>query len=142
MADIQLQRLFKVSAERLFEVVTSRRYLLDWIGHDGMTKPEDALDFSREGPWFVVMQDGEGARYKISGHVTHVDAPKSVGFTWGWHDPDDQRGPESHVTFTVHAVPQGAQLTIDHCNLDDSAQSQRHLAGWTASVDRLGALIP
>ncbi len=141
MADIQLQRTFGVSVERLFEVVTSRRYLLEWIGHDGMTKPEDDLDFSREGPWFVVMQGADGTRYKVSGQVTHVRAPSTVGFTWGWHDPDDKRGSESHVIFTVQPVPQGAQLTIDHCDLDDSPQSQRHLEGWTASVERLGALV-
>ena len=51
-------------------------------GPRGMHVPEHNLDFSRTGPWYSVMQNAEGQTYKVSGHVTHVDPPNSVGFTW------------------------------------------------------------
>ena len=62
-----------------------------------MHVPLHDLEFTRLGPWFSVMQNPEGGQYKVSGHVTHIDPPNSVGFTWAWHDKADARGTESHV---------------------------------------------
>ncbi|KAE9632243.1 SRPBCC family protein [Parasedimentitalea maritima] len=141
MSDLQLEREFQVSPERLFHWVTTPEKLLKWWGPEGMHVPEHDLDLSRTGPWYSIMQNDEGQQFKVSGQVTHVDAPKSVGFTWGWHDDEDLRGGESHVTFTVVSNNDGARLLIDHRDLDDSEQSARHEAGWTSSLRKLLAHI-
>ena len=141
MTDLRLEREFSVTPDRLFQWVSTPDKLLKWWGPEGMDVPEHNLDLSRTGPWFSIMRNGEGQQFKVSGHVTHVDAPKSVGFTWGWHDDDDQRGGESHVTFTVVASTSGARLLVDHRELDDSEQSTRHEAGWTSSLRKLAANI-
>jgi uncharacterized protein YndB with AHSA1/START domain len=141
MTDLRLEREFSVTPDRLFQWVSTPDKLLKWWGPEGMDVPEHNLDLSRTGPWFSIMRNDEGQQFKVSGHVTHVDAPKSVGFTWGWHDEDDQRGTESHVTFTVVASTSGARLLVDHRELDDSEQSTRHEAGWTSSLRKLAANI-
>lgn len=141
MTDLRLERDFSVSPERLFLWVTTPEKLLKWWGPEGMDIPEHDLDLSRTGPWFSIMRNGDGQQFKVSGHVTHVDAPKSVGFTWGWHDDNDQRGGESHVTFTVVASNDGARLLVDHRKLDDSEQSARHESGWTSSLRKLATNI-
>lgn len=141
MTDLRLEREFSVTPDRLFQWVSTPDKLLKWWGPEGMDVPEHDLDLSRTGPWFSIMRNDEGQQFKVSGHVTHVDAPKSVGFTWGWHDDDDQRGTESHVTFTVVASTSGARLVVDHRELDDSEQSTRHEAGWTSSLRKLAANI-
>lgn len=141
MSDLQLIRNYPVSQERLFEVVTSRAELVQWWGPETMHVPEDALDFTRTGPWFSVIVSDEGQRYKVSGQVTHVDVPNSVGFTWGWHDDADQRGRESHVTFTVEATDTGARLILDHRDLDDSEQSENHARGWTSALTKLDKIL-
>ena len=141
MTDLRLERDFSVTPERLFHWVTTPEKLLKWWGPEGMDVPEHDLSFNRTGPWFSIMRNNEGQRFKVSGHVTHVDAPKSVSFTWGWHDDADQRGSESHVTFTVVASTSGARLLVDHRELDDSEQSTRHEAGWTSSLRKLTANI-
>ncbi|NRB16882.1 MAG: SRPBCC domain-containing protein [Rhodobacteraceae bacterium] len=141
MTDLRLERDFSVTPEHLFHWLTTPEKLLKWWGPEGMHVPEHDLDLSRTGPWFSIMRNDEGQNFKVSGQVTHVEAPKSVGFTWGWHDDDDQRGTESHVTFTVVATEAGARLLIDHRALDDSAQSARHEAGWTSSLRKLAANI-
>lgn len=140
MPDLRLEREFPVSPETLFTYLTTTDGLLQWWGHDGMTIPEHNLDFSRPGPWFSVMLTDEGNRMKLSGQVTHVDPPRSVGFTWGWHDPQDVRGPESHVTLTVSATETGARLVLDHVDLPDAETVESHGRGWAAILQRLARI--
>ncbi|NOE35078.1 MULTISPECIES: SRPBCC domain-containing protein [unclassified Ruegeria] len=140
MADLKLERDFPVSPEDLFAWISDGSRLLQWWGPERMHVPEHNLDFSRTGPWYSVMENGEGQRYKVSGHVTHVDPPKSVGFTWGWHDDQDQRGNESHVTLSVAATSTGSRLTLDHKELADAEAAANHNQGWTSSLRKLEAL--
>ncbi|MCE8553332.1 SRPBCC domain-containing protein [Ruegeria pomeroyi] len=141
MADLRLEREFAVTPEALFAWVSNGAKLLQWWGPEGLHVPADQhdLDFTRLGPWFSVMVNGAGDRYKVSGHVTHVKPPQSVGFTWGWHDDDDRRGPESHVMFIVEPCVKGARLILDHRELGDDEMSLRHEAGWTSSLRKLEA---
>lgn len=131
MSEVQIVRDFDVSPERLFRAVTEQAEVLNWWGHDGMTFPDVALDFSRKGPWHSEMIGADGTRYRMSGQVTHVSPPRSVGFTWSWQYPEAMRAPESHVTFTVDGTGTGARLTIDHRDLPDDDRAARHETGWT-----------
>lgn len=140
LQDVRLEREFPVSAETLFRFVSTPEGLTQWWGPEGLTVPEHALDFSRKGPWFSVMVNDEGQRFKVSGHVTHVDPPKSVGFTWAWHDENDKRGFESHVTLTVTPTDRGAHLVIDHRGLPDEEAAENHTKGWTSSLRKLDRL--
>ncbi len=139
MADLKLEREFPVSPETLFAWISDGAKLLRWWGPEGVHVPEHDLDFSRTGPWSSVMQNDEGKQFKVSGHVTHVDPPKSVGFTWAWHDDQDKRGAESHVTFSVAATQTGARLTVDHRELADAEVAANHEMGWTSSLRKLQA---
>ncbi|MFW8634014.1 SRPBCC family protein [Cribrihabitans pelagius] len=141
MSALQLQRHFPVSAEALFDWVTTPEKLLKWWGPEGMHVPEHDLDLSRTGPWYSIMQNGEGERYHVSGQVTHVTPPQSVGFTWAWHDDDGARGAESHVTFTVAAAGEGALLVIDHHDLPDGEAAARHEEGWSSTLRKLEAAL-
>ncbi|WP_170451470.1 SRPBCC family protein [Ruegeria arenilitoris] len=141
MADLKLARDFPVSAETLFAWISEGTRLLQWWGPEGVEVPEHDLDFSRLGPWYSVMVNGEGQRFKVSGHVTHVDPPNSVGFTWGWHDDQDQRGAESHVTLAVEPTDTGARLILDHRDLGDDDVSANHESGWTSSLRKLEARL-
>ncbi|MEE2946467.1 MAG: SRPBCC domain-containing protein [Pseudomonadota bacterium] len=141
MPDIRLEREFNVTQERLFDFVTKRASVLEWFGYEGMTFPADEMDFSRTGPWFLEMVSKEGNTMKLSGHVTHVDRPKTVGFTWGWHDPEDKRGPESHVMFTVMETAKGAKLIIDHRELPDEEAATGHNSGWTYALGTMTRIL-
>ena len=141
MADLKLERDFPVSPEVLFAWVSDGAKLLQWWGPEGLHVPEHDLDFSRIGPWYSVMQNGEGQQFKVSGHVTHIDRPKSVGFTWAWHDDQDQRGAESHVTFSVTATNSGSRLVVDHRELVDAESATNHNEGWTSSLRKLTAQV-
>ncbi|HEX9859413.1 MAG TPA: SRPBCC domain-containing protein [Paracoccaceae bacterium] len=141
MPDLTLERDFDLSPARLFAFITSPEGLLQWWGPEGMTLPESALDFTRTGPWFSVMQGAEGQRHHVSGHVTHVDPPHSVGLTWAWHDPAGARGPESHVTLTVKPAGKGARLVLEHRELATAEAATRHGEGWTSTLNKLARVL-
>ena len=141
MPSLTIERRFKAAPERVFAFVSQTEHLLKWWGPEGLYVPEHQLSFERTGPWMSVMQNDEGQRYKVSGHVTHVDPPNSIGFTWAWHDEDDRRGVESHVTIRlVPAQGGGTDLTLNHVDLPDEEAARNHEMGWTSSLRKLEAL--
>ena len=137
MSDVRLEREFAVSPSRLFDVISTRVDLVEWWGHDGWTMRDAQLDFSQLGPWHAAMISEEGNLYKMSGQVTSVTAGRSVGFTWAWHDAQDARGVESHVTFTVAETQAGAKLIIDHRDLPTDDIAAQHAKGWAGPLGRL-----
>ena len=137
MSDIRLERDFSVSPARLYDVVTSGAEVLNWWLPEGFSMPDPMLDFTRKGPWQAKMISPEGKVFKVSGQVTKVEPLKKVGFTWGWHDDADQRGAESHVTFSVEQTAKGAKLVIDHRALPDGEAAADHTTGWGKMYERI-----
>ena len=141
MGDVRITREFDAAPERVFAYITKTEHLLKWWGHDGTTLPEHQLGFDKTGPWMSTMLTDEGNRYKMSGQVTHVDPPRSIGFTWAWHDENDQRGVESHVTIKlVPAQNGGTKFELHHVDLPPEA-AENHERGWIATLTRLERLI-
>lgn len=141
MTDARLEREFPVSPERLYAAITDPADLCRWWGPEGLTLGDHTLAFTHLGPWHSVIHGDEGRAMKMSGHVTSLDPPHSVGFTWAWHDEDDQRGHESHVTFTIVETANGAKLIVDHRALQDQAQVDGHTRGWISTLNKLTALF-
>ncbi|KPA20256.1 hypothetical protein shim_32450 [Shimia sp. SK013] len=141
MTDARLERDFPVTPDRLYAAVTNPADLSRWWGPEGMTLGAHTLEFTKLGAWHSVIHGDEGRTMKMSGQVTSLDPPKSVGFTWAWHDENDARGHESHVTFTIVETADGAKLIIDHRDLQDEDQAQGHSRGWTSTLNCLAALF-
>jgi uncharacterized protein YndB with AHSA1/START domain len=140
MAEVKLERLLNAPIDRVFAFVTEPGNLAKWWGPEGMTLPDAHLDFRRKGEWHSVMMNAEGQRYKVSGQVTHVRPPHSVGFTWAWHDDTDKRGEESHVTITLAETADGkTAFTLTHAQLIGEA-ALNHEQGWTSSLRKLERL--
>ncbi len=141
MATLTLERDFAADPETVFAYVSKTEHLLKWWGPEGMTLPEHQLDFTSKGQWVSVMQNADGQRYKVSGQVTHVDPPRSVGFTWAWHDESDTRGVESHVTIKlVPAANGGTRFQLSHVDLPSDEVAANHEQGWTSSLRKLERL--
>jgi uncharacterized protein YndB with AHSA1/START domain len=88
-----------------------------------------------------VMINAEGGRYKVSGEVIQVDPPRSVEFTWGWHDENDARGHESQVRFEVEPNGSGGTLfRLIHSGLADDESAANHNEGWTSCLRKLERL--
>ncbi len=141
MSTLTLERSFPVAPETVFDFVTQTKNLLKWWGPEGMTVPEHNLDLSKVGAWSSVMVNAEGGRHKVTGEVTRVDPPRSVEFTWGWHDENDARGHESRVRFEIEPSDTGgAVFRLIHSDLPDEESAANHNEGWTSSLRKLERL--
>ena len=141
MGELSITRTFKAPPDKVFDYISKTEHLLKWWGHDGMTVPEHQLRFDKTGPWMSLLLSDEGNRYKMSGHVTHVDPPRSIGFTWAWHDENDRRGVESHVTIKlVPAQNGGTKFELRHVDLPPEA-AESHERGWSSTLARLERLF-
>lgn len=141
MPTLVLNRTFQADPETVFAYVSKTEHLLKWWGPEGMHVSKHDMSFEQKGPWMSVMTNSEGQNYKVSGHVTHIDAPRSIGFTWAWHDENDQRGVESHVTIKlVPAQGGGTAFELSHVDLPDDDSAANHEQGWGSSLVKLEKL--
>ncbi len=141
MAELRIDRTLNAPIERVFEFVTKPEHLVKWWGPEGMSLPDHSLDFTQTGPWHSVMANADGQQFTVSGQVTSVDRPNSVGFTWAWHDDKGKRGNESCVMITLSAKADGTTaFSLNHQQLPDDESAQNHNQGWTSSLRKLEAL--
>jgi uncharacterized protein YndB with AHSA1/START domain len=141
MNDLVLERELPAAAEKVFDFVTKRSHVMDWWGPEGVQVLDERLDFSAPGPWQSTFVSPEGRRMKVSGQVTRVERPVLVAFTWGWHDPEDRRGPETHVTIEISAAGPGrTRLVLRHVGLADEAAVEAHRKGWDSTLNKLERL--
>lgn len=146
LQDLEITRDYNVSLDRLWSAVTQPEQIAQWLGPEGTRLERCDVDFSQLGPYTCVMIGlDSGNRFKVSGQVTHVQPPEdgsgSVGFTWAWHDDQDQRGHESHVTFSVQPTDTGARLILTHRGLASEEQSLSHESGWQSTLSKLDKLL-
>ncbi|PVH29108.1 SRPBCC family protein [Pararhodobacter oceanensis] len=139
--DLRFERLYKVPVARVFEIVTQPEHLADWWGPEGIARCEGHLDFTAKGPWDSTMINQDGARFKVSGQVTKLDPPNIVAFTWGWHDENDARGDESHVTIELTEEDGGTRFVMTHRGLSSKEAAEQHNRGWTSSLRKLDAAV-
>ena len=146
LSDLRLERDFPVSVARLWQAITRPEEIVQWFGPEGVRLDRCEMDLRRTGPYLCVMIGKEsGNRFVVSGQVTSVTPPESgsgsVALTWGWHDDQDRRGPESFVTFSVAATENGARLVLEHRDLTDAENMVNHERGWTSTLEKIAAYL-
>jgi len=140
MNQVVLERDFAAPLEKVYAFISKPENLSKWWGPDGCHLPDFKLDFEQTGSWHSVMRFDSGNEVKVSGEVTHVDPPNSVGFTWAWHDggPGGPRGTKSQVRIEIGEVDEhSAKLTLNHFNLGTDSARAGHTRGWMAIFDNL-----
>ncbi len=140
MAELTIERVFNHPVEKVFAFVTKSEFLAQWWGPESMTVPVHQLNFETTGPWHSTMENADGEQFTVSGQVTHVNPPHSVGFTWAWHDDDNKRGADTHVQFTLIAQGDATKFTLHHTELANQDTADRHNAGWNSSLNKLERL--
>jgi len=142
MSTLNLERHFAATPEMVFDYLTRVEHIAKWWGHEGMTCPVLEMDLTKPGPWVAEMMNADGARYKVSGEVLAVDPPRTVEFSWGWHDETNARGHNSTVHFVVESDGKGGALfKLTHSDLADEASAGGHNDGWTSTLRKLERLL-
>ena len=138
MTVLKIERIFAADVETVFAFLTNTEHLLKWWGPEGVNVKEHDLDLSKPGSWWSTLVNAEGNTYKMSGEVIVANPPKSVEFTFGWHDGDDVRGHESQVRFDVEPnAGGGTRFSLVHSGLPDEDSMKNHNEGWISSLRKL-----
>ena len=69
-----------------------------------------------------------------------VEPPRRLAFSWAWDEARVTHGNVSRVTASFEPAPGGTRLVLEHQNFGSQDARDRHLAGWSASFDRLAKL--
>ncbi|QMU58724.1 MAG: SRPBCC domain-containing protein [Boseongicola sp.] len=137
MNDLVITRVFRAGIDHVYSYISEPAHILEWWGPEGMTVPAHDINLGKPGPWMSTMQASDGRKFTVSGDVTEVDPPRSVGFTWAWHDENGDRGPESRVSIELETVGEATRFTLTHSGLADQAAAESHMQGWTSSLAKL-----
>ena len=140
MSDLTFTRNFKADPDLVFDFVTKQEHIAKWWGPETMYCPVLDMNLTQLGNWISTMENKDGQQYTVSGEVTKIDPPKSVEFTWAWHDETGARGNESQVRFDVTSDGSGGAIfTLTHRGLVDEESRNGHEQGWMSSIRKLEA---
>ena len=142
MSDLVITRTFRAGIDHVFDYISKPERILEWWGPEGMTVPNHNLSLGDKGPWHSVMKASDGAEFHVSGEVTNVDPPTTIGFTWAWHGDDGSRGHESQVRIELEAIGDSTRFTLTHSGLADADSIASHERGWGSSLSKLETKIP
>ena len=142
MSELVITRVFRAGIDHVYDYISKPEHVLEWWGPEGMHCPEHQLALGTKGPWMSVMQAPDGKRFHVSGDVTDVDPPRSVAFTWAWHDEEGNRGHESQVRIELETVGEATRFTMTHSGLVDAESRDSHERGWISTLVKLEKLLP
>ena len=134
---------FDATPERMFAAWTDPAQFAEWFGPHGMKTTHCRIDLRVGGTWELT-GEGLGTRRAISGKYLAVDPPRLISFTWAWHESaslDTPREHETTVTLEFKSMGSRTEMTLTQARFRDSAGTANHRWGWTASIEKLVALL-
>lgn len=142
LKSVKLQRHFAISAERLFELLSTPKYMQQWFhpSPDIRMEVQDQV-FTVGGRYRFHYLQPTGETHVVVGEYCAIDAPALLAFTWGWEEPDEHAGLNTLVTLTLTEKSSGTELTVLHEQLPTGEVLDRHEAGWMGTLDNLARFI-
>ena len=134
---LTIKRRFNAAPEKIYAAWTDPEKLARWWGPG----PGDVLDASldvRVGGRFRILFRFEGEEHGVSGEYREVEPNRRLAFTWAWRSTPER---ESYVSVTIKPDGAGSILTLLHEQFVDEASRNNHNRGWTASLDKLAAVL-
>ena len=139
-------REFDAPRDLVFAAFTDPKHLAQWWGPNGFTNPLCELDVRPGGAMKIHMRAPNDVVYPMKGIFEEIDEPNRLVFV---SSALDEKGNSMFdILNTVIFAEQGGKtvLTLQARILKASAQAPQYLqgmrAGWTQSLDRLGAHLP
>jgi uncharacterized protein YndB with AHSA1/START domain len=131
---IEVRRLIRAPAERIFAAWTQPNQLRTWWGPPGVRCLEASVDLSVGGTYRIVNELSDGSRMTIFGKFTLIVPPRLLTYTWG----TDPRDPATEQV-TVRFEPRGAdtEIVIIHEQIPDPSIREQHKNGWEGCLDGL-----
>jgi len=96
------------------------------------------IDVRVGGRYRMVAYSADGEVHEVGGTYREVIANEKLVFTWAWRSTPER---ESLVTVQLQPDGNGTLLTLTHEQFFDEPARERHLSGWTETLEKLAALL-
>jgi uncharacterized protein YndB with AHSA1/START domain len=136
---LRITRLFKASAEALYDAWTRREDWAQWIGPEGIDCKVLEMEPVVGGDYLLRMNLPSGEIVRVRGTYMRLDRPERIEFTWGAADPTTRI--ETLVTLQFRAAPGGTEMTLTHHGLGTSDNIESHDKGWQSALNKLRRFV-
>jgi uncharacterized protein YndB with AHSA1/START domain len=140
-SSLRLERLIASPPEVRCELWTEPAQLAKWWAPEGYEAIVHDLDVSPGGRWRTSLRASDGREIGMRGLYRVVEPPHRLVFTWAWEDASGAPGHETEVSVTFEATPGGTRLVLVHRRFESKDARDRHVRGWTASLDRQAEMV-
>ena len=132
---LTLERHLDAPVARVFKAWTDGEALKRWFGpSDAVVVGIAEVDLKVGGRYRIVMQEPGGEAHRVGGVYREIVPNERLVFTWAWESTPER---QSLVTVTLTPAGRGTDLKLTHAPFFDEAVRDRHVHGWTGSLERL-----
>jgi uncharacterized protein YndB with AHSA1/START domain len=136
---LTLKRRLNAPAAKVFSAWTDPEKIRRWFGPREAEVLQAESDPRVGGRYRILARTADGEQHDVSGMFREVVPNEKLVFTWAWRSTPER---ESLVTVELRPDGDGTLLTLTHEQFFDEAARDRHQYGWTATFERLEAMLP
>lgn len=139
--NIELQRRFRASPDRVFHAFTQPAALREWWCPPGWVAAEIEVDLRVGGAYRLAMTRlDDNSRVSVVGRFLEVRPPERLVYSWRWEGAFADLA-ETRVTLELRGSEHETLLLLRHENFTDPAARQQHRSGWIAACNRLDRVV-
>jgi len=138
---LELRRRYRAPASLVFQALTDPGMLPEWFGPSTHEVLYVQVDLRVGGRYKITMRKKpDGDPFHVSGEYIEVQPDRRLVYTWAWSN--HAMGPnESRVTMDLSELGEETELVLTHELFATAQERDGHNQGWSASFDRLQALV-
>ena len=131
---LTLKRRFDAPPHLLYAAWTNPAQIMKWFGPEGGTMTHAEADVRTGGRYAMEFYTEDGEDHHVSGVYREVVPNEKLVFTWMWRTMPER---QSLVNVFIKPDGNGTLLTLIHEQFLDEPARDRHLSGWTGTLEKL-----
>ncbi|MDJ0740371.1 MAG: SRPBCC domain-containing protein [Gammaproteobacteria bacterium] len=139
---LRIVREFAHPREKVFEAWLEPDQLAQWMGPEGVTMSDIAVNAVEGGHYHMQFNDPDGSVHRLNGVYREITRFTRLAFTWTWEPPNEGADEETLVTLDFETTPRGTRLTLVHQRFSSIELRDRHDWGWNSTLDKLEQNAP
>ena len=137
-APLVIRRTYRHRRDRVFRAFSRGELLEQWFSPaPDIAAKVTELRFEPGGRYRIAYLLPDGTETAVAGRYLHIDAPRTLSFTWEWEAPDPHAGIETRVTIDFIDSDGSTNVAVTHEHLSASDMAERHRDGWLRALERL-----
>lgn len=133
---LHLIRRYRHAPQRLFQAWTDAKEFAQWMGPNGFSVTECAIDPRHGGAWRCTMRSPDGKNHRVHGVVREFEPPSRLVLSWIW-EQGEMEGLETTLTIEFRPVGAGTELHLTHDGFPTAEPRDHHIKGWRECLDGL-----